>query len=179
MLDARNEATSDQGAAAGHPRVPPMIKKTHSFHRRRGSKTDRNAAGGAIGGPQRWEGNSEELDVLEAQARLLAEQADEVVVGRAASRASVVIAEAIVAGLRSTGGCVVDLGRSPAALARHGLRTQGYRAGVHVRPHRTDPETIEINLFEAPGVQLGAELQGTLVRHVSRQEFSARPTSAT
>jgi mannose-1-phosphate guanylyltransferase/phosphomannomutase len=98
-------------------------------------------------------------------------RADEVVVGRDASRASVLIAEAIVAGLRSTGVCVVDLGLSPASLARHGLRAQGYRAGVHVRPHRTDPETIEINLFEAPGVQLGAELQGTLVRHFSRQEF--------
>ena len=36
---------------------------------------------------------------------------------------------------------------------------------------RTDPELIEIDLFEAPGVQLGAQLQSALVRHFSRQEF--------
>ena len=61
--------------------------------------------------------------------------------------------------------------RSPASLARHGLRTQGYRAGLHVRAHPKNPEVIEINLFEAPGVQLGAELHTALVRHFSRQEF--------
>lgn len=96
---------------------------------------------------------------------------DKVLVSRAASRSALLIAESLTAGVRSTGVDVVDLGLSPASLARHGLRAQHYRVGVHVRPHPRDPEVIEISLFEAPGVQLGAELQGTLVRHFSRQEF--------
>ncbi|MGI9658486.1 MAG: hypothetical protein ACR2OD_06215, partial [Gaiellaceae bacterium] len=96
---------------------------------------------------------------------------EQVVVSRAASRSALLISEAMTAGIRSTGVDVVDLGLSPASLARHGLRTQSYRAGAHVRPHPSDPEVIEINLFEDPGVQLGAEFRGTLVRHFSRQEF--------
>ena len=96
---------------------------------------------------------------------------EQVVTSRAASRSALLISEAMTAGIRSTGVDVVDLGLSPASLARHGLRTQSYRAGAHVRPHPDDPEVIEINLFEDPGVQLGAELQGALVRHFSRQEF--------
>ncbi len=98
-------------------------------------------------------------------------RSDQVVIGRAASRSALLIAEAMTAGLSSTGVDIVDLGLSPASLARHGLRTRGYRAGAHVRPHPNDPELIEINLFEAPGVQLGPELQSALVRHFSRQEF--------
>ena len=98
-------------------------------------------------------------------------RSDQVVVGRGPSRSAVLLAEAMAAGIRSTGVDVVDLGLSPASLARHGLRTNSYRAGAHVGAHPHDPELIEINLFEAPGVQLGSQLQGALVRHFSRQEF--------
>ncbi len=96
---------------------------------------------------------------------------DRVVTSRAESRSAQLISQATIAGLVSTGVDVVDLGLNPASLTRHGLRTQSYRAGLHVRAHPADPEVIEINLFEAPGVQLGAELHATLVRHFSRQEF--------
>ena len=96
---------------------------------------------------------------------------DRVVASRGGSRSAELVAQATLAGIVSTGIDVVDLGLNPASLARHGLRTQGYRAGLHVRAHPKNPEVIEINLFEAPGVQLGAELHTALVRHFSRQEF--------
>ena len=98
-------------------------------------------------------------------------RSERVVMSRAASRSALLISEAMTVGIRSTGVDVVDLGLSPASLARHGLRTQGHRAAAHVRPHPEDPEVIEINVFEAPGVQLGGELQSALMRHFSRQEF--------
>jgi mannose-1-phosphate guanylyltransferase/phosphomannomutase len=59
----------------------------------------------------------------------------------------------------------------PGAVNRHLLKAEGYAAGVHVRPSEVDPEAIQIDLFEQPGIQLTPELEKEIAKHYSRQEF--------
>jgi mannose-1-phosphate guanylyltransferase/phosphomannomutase len=44
-------------------------------------------------------------------------------------------------------------------------------AGVHVRPSRQDPEVIEIQFFEPPGIQATPAFLKELEKHFLRQEF--------
>ena len=41
----------------------------------------------------------------------------------------------------------------PAAVNRHLLKTGGLAAGVHISTSATDPEVVQIQLFEPPGIQ--------------------------
>ena len=59
----------------------------------------------------------------------------------------------------------------PAPVNRHLLKTQGYAAGVHVRPSESDPEAVQIDVFEHPGIQAGPALEKEIEKHASRQEF--------
>ncbi len=64
-----------------------------------------------------------------------------------------------------------DLRVMPAPVNRHLLKTQGYAAGVHVRPSESDPEAVQIDVFEHPGIQAGPTLEKEIEKHASRQEF--------
>jgi mannose-1-phosphate guanylyltransferase/phosphomannomutase len=59
----------------------------------------------------------------------------------------------------------------PAAINRHLLKSEDYAAGVHVRPSADDPETVEIQVFEPPGVPVSTALMKEIEKHYSRQDF--------
>jgi mannose-1-phosphate guanylyltransferase/phosphomannomutase len=47
----------------------------------------------------------------------------------------------------------------------------GLAAGVHVRASDTDPEAVEIQIFEPPGIEATPELEAEIAKHLARQEF--------
>jgi mannose-1-phosphate guanylyltransferase/phosphomannomutase len=96
---------------------------------------------------------------------------DRVVASRASADACRLIQRAIIAGLTSTGVHVADLRISPAAVTRHVLKTQGMQAGVHVGRSSSDPEMIQVRVFEWPGNQMTSGLQKEVEKHFSRQEL--------
>jgi mannose-1-phosphate guanylyltransferase/phosphomannomutase len=81
------------------------------------------------------------------------------------------VKRALISGVTSTGVHVTDLRLAPASLNRHLLGSGEYAAGVHVRTSDADPEVVEIQVFEASGVQMGATLEKELTKHFARQEF--------
>jgi mannose-1-phosphate guanylyltransferase/phosphomannomutase len=96
---------------------------------------------------------------------------DRVVASRATADACRLIQRAIIAGLTSTGVHVADLRISPAAVTRHVLKTQGMQAGVHVGRSSSDPEMIQVRVFEWPGNQMTSGLQKEVEKHFTRQEL--------
>ncbi|MFN8186838.1 MAG: sugar phosphate nucleotidyltransferase [Gaiellales bacterium] len=94
-----------------------------------------------------------------------------VVASRAPYPACRLLKQAFLSGLLSTGAHVDDLQVMPPAVNRHALKSQGYRAGVHVRLGETDVEAIRIDLFETPGIQASPALEKEVAKQFSRQEF--------
>jgi mannose-1-phosphate guanylyltransferase/phosphomannomutase len=56
-------------------------------------------------------------------------------------------------------------------VTRHLLKTEGLDAGVHVRTSAVDPEIVQIQFFEAPGIQATPELAKEVEKNFIRQEF--------
>jgi mannose-1-phosphate guanylyltransferase/phosphomannomutase len=96
---------------------------------------------------------------------------DRVVTSRAAPPACRLLKRAVLSGVISTGVNVADLHVMPPAVTRHFLKNQGIGAGVHVRPSGQDPEVMEIQLFEASGIQASSRLMKEIEKHYQRQEF--------
>ncbi len=94
-----------------------------------------------------------------------------VVASRSQQPACRLIKRALIAGISSTGVHVEDLRIMPAAVNRHLLKSIGVEVGVHVRPSESDAEAVQIQIFEAPGIQATPELEKELAKHYSRQEF--------
>ncbi len=94
-----------------------------------------------------------------------------VVASRESSAACRIVKRAMVAGLNSTGVNVADLRVIPAAVARHLLKTESYDAGFHVGLSPSDPETIRIQFFEPPGIEMTASMQKEIEKHFTRQEL--------
>jgi mannose-1-phosphate guanylyltransferase / phosphomannomutase len=94
-----------------------------------------------------------------------------VATSRAAPPACRLLKRAVLSGLISTGVDVSDLQVMPAAVTRHLVKTEGLAAGVHVRPRMTDHEVIEIQIFEAPGIQATPELIKEMEKNFFRQEY--------
>jgi mannose-1-phosphate guanylyltransferase/phosphomannomutase len=97
----------------------------------------------------------------------------------AASRESAVgyrmIKRAVIVGLTSAGVSIGDLRTLPSAVGKHLLKTEDYEAAFHVGAHPTNPEVIQIRLFERPGIALSAELQKEIEKHFTRQELRRVP----
>jgi len=85
------------------------------------------------------------------------------------------IKRALISGLHSTGVNVADLRTLPAPVGKHLLKTQGYDAAFHVGASTTDPEAVQIRLFERPGVALSAQMQREVEKHFTRQELRRVP----
>ena len=98
-----------------------------------------------------------------------------VVASRESSPAYRMIKRALISGLNSTGVSVADLRTLPAPVGKHLLKTQGYDAAFHVGASTTDPEAVQIRLFERPGISLSAELQKEVEKHFTRQELRRVP----
>ena len=94
-----------------------------------------------------------------------------VVTSRDGAPASRLLKRAVVSGITSTGVEVADLHVMPAAVNRHFLKSEGLGAGVHVRPSTVDPEVMQIQFFEPPGIQATPELVKEIEKHFQRQEF--------
>ena len=98
-----------------------------------------------------------------------------VVASRESAPAYRMIKRALISGLHSTGVNVADLRTLPAPVGKHLLKTQGYDAAFHVGASTTDPEAVQIRLFERPGVALSAEMQREVDKHFTRQELRRVP----
>jgi len=98
-----------------------------------------------------------------------------VVASRESAPAYRMIKRALISGLNSTGVLVADLRTLPAPVGKHLLKTQGYDAAFHVGAASTDPEAVQIRLFERPGIALSSSLQKEIEKHYTRQELRRVP----
>jgi mannose-1-phosphate guanylyltransferase/phosphomannomutase len=98
-----------------------------------------------------------------------------VVASRESAPAYRMIKRALISGLHSTGVHVADLRTLPAPVGKHLLKTQGYDAAFHVGASTTDPEAVQIRLFERPGIALSAAMQREIEKHFTRQELRRVP----
>jgi mannose-1-phosphate guanylyltransferase/phosphomannomutase len=94
-----------------------------------------------------------------------------VVASREGPAACRMIKRAMISGLSSTGVHVEDLRVSPAAVARHLVKSEAHDAGFHVGISPNDPEVIRIQFFEALGVEMSDAMQKEVEKHFTRGEF--------
>ena len=81
------------------------------------------------------------------------------------------IKRALITGLISTGVDVADLRVLPAPVARHMLKVESYDAAIHVGTHPSNPEVIQIHVYEPPGVEISSAFEKEVEKHFSRQEL--------
>jgi mannose-1-phosphate guanylyltransferase/phosphomannomutase len=96
---------------------------------------------------------------------------ERVVMSRAAPPACRLLKRTVLSGVISTGVHVADLHVMAPAVTRHFLKNEGMGAGIHVRPSSHDPEIVEIQMFEPPGIQASPEFVKEVEKHFLRQEF--------
>src|SRR5205823_8928229 len=94
-----------------------------------------------------------------------------IVASREGAAACRMIKRAMISGISSTGVHIADLRVSPAAVARHLVKSEAHAAGFHVGISPSDPEVIRIQFFEPPGVEMSAALQKEVEKHFTRGEF--------
>jgi mannose-1-phosphate guanylyltransferase / phosphomannomutase len=94
-----------------------------------------------------------------------------VVASRESPAACRMIKRAMISGVNSTGVDVADLRVLPAAVSRHLLKTHGYDLGFHVGTSASDPEVVQIRIFEPPGTELTPGLQKEIEKHFTRLEL--------
>jgi mannose-1-phosphate guanylyltransferase / phosphomannomutase len=99
------------------------------------------------------------------------DRGDRVAISRAAAPACRLLKRAVLSGVISTGVNVADLHVMAPAVTRHFLKSQGMGAAMHVRPSSQDPELMEIQFFEAAGIQATPEFVKEIEKHFQRQEF--------
>ncbi|MGN6797633.1 MAG: sugar phosphate nucleotidyltransferase, partial [Gaiellaceae bacterium] len=98
-----------------------------------------------------------------------------VVASRESAPAYRMIKRALISGLHSTGVNVADLRTRPAPGGKHPLKTPGYAAASHSGATTTDPEAVQIRLFERPGIALSSQMQKEVEKHFTRQELRRVP----
>jgi mannose-1-phosphate guanylyltransferase / phosphomannomutase len=94
-----------------------------------------------------------------------------VVASREGAAACRMIKRAMISGISSTGVHVSDLRVSPAAVARHLVKSEAHEAGFHVGVSPNDPEVIRIQFFDPLGVEMSAAMQKEVEKHFTRGEF--------
>ncbi len=94
-----------------------------------------------------------------------------VVTSREAPPACQLVRRAVITGVSASGVHVADLRVMPGAVTRHLLKTEGFDAGFHVRQSAADPEAVQIQIFEPPGVEASSAFLKEIEKHVSRQEL--------
>jgi len=94
-----------------------------------------------------------------------------VTTSRDAHPASRVIKRALICGLSSTGVVVRDLRVASSAINRFEVKNASSQGGLHVRISSWDPEMIQIQVFEPPGVNLGEKRQKDIEKYYGRQDF--------
>jgi mannose-1-phosphate guanylyltransferase/phosphomannomutase len=94
-----------------------------------------------------------------------------VTTSRDAHPASRVIKRALICGLNSTGVVVRDLRVASSAINRFEVKNGSSLGGLHVRISSWDPEMIQIQVFEPPGVNLSEKRQKDIEKYYGRQDF--------
>ena len=94
-----------------------------------------------------------------------------VTTSRDAHPASRVIKRALICGLNSTGVVVRDLRVASSAINRFEVKNGNAQGGMHVRIASWDPEMIQIQLFEPPGVNLSEKRQKDVEKYYGREDF--------
>lgn len=94
-----------------------------------------------------------------------------VTTSRDAHPASRVIKRALISGLNSTGVVVRDLRVASSAVNRFEVKHGESQGGMHVRIASWDPESIQIQVFEPPGVDLSERRQKDIEKLYGRQDF--------
>jgi len=94
-----------------------------------------------------------------------------VTTSRDAHPASRVIKRALICGLNSTGVIVRDLRVASNAINRFEVANGSSQGGMHVRIASWDPEMIQIQVFEPPGVNLSEQRQKAIEKYYGRQDF--------
>jgi len=94
-----------------------------------------------------------------------------VVTSRDAHPASRVIKRAMISGLNSTGVDVRDLRVSSPAVNRFEIKGGNAQGGLHVRISSWDPEVVQIQVFEPPGIPVGEKTQKNIEKYYGRQDF--------
>ena len=94
-----------------------------------------------------------------------------VVTSREAPAACRLVRRLVLAGISAGGVHVADLRVMPAAVNRHVLKSEGFEVGVHVGRSPNDPEAVEIQIYEPPGIQASSSFMKEVEKHFSRQEF--------
>ncbi|MDQ4142209.1 MAG: sugar phosphate nucleotidyltransferase [Actinomycetota bacterium] len=94
-----------------------------------------------------------------------------VVCGRDASRAARTMKRALVAGLNSTGVTCHDLELMPMPITRFATRSEQASGGVSVRTSPSDPEMVEIRIFDGEGADLGVDAQRKIDRVFFREDY--------
>ncbi len=94
-----------------------------------------------------------------------------VTTSRDAHPASRVIKRALISGLNSTGVVVRDLRVASSAVNRFEVKRGESQGGMHVRMASWDPESIQIQVFEPPGVDLSERRQKDVEKYYGRQDF--------
>jgi len=94
-----------------------------------------------------------------------------VTTSRDAHPASRVIKRALICGLSSTSVVVRDLRVASSAMNRFEVKNGSSQGGLHVRISSWDPEMIQIQVFEPPGVNLSEKRQKDIEKYYGRQDF--------
>src|SRR3990172_583437 len=94
-----------------------------------------------------------------------------VVASRDAGKASRVMKRALITGLNATGVQVRDLEIAVPALNRFTVRTTRSLGGMHVRSDPDDPQAIQIQVFDAAGIDIDEGTQRGIEKHFHRGEF--------
>jgi mannose-1-phosphate guanylyltransferase/phosphomannomutase len=94
-----------------------------------------------------------------------------VIVSRDVARPSRMLKRAMVAGLNSAGINVRDLRVASSAVNRFTTRETRCVAGVHVLASVTDPQSIELHLYDKTGLDIGSNEEKKVERLYFRGEF--------
>ena len=94
-----------------------------------------------------------------------------VTTSRDAHPASRVIKRALICGLSSTGVVVRDLRVASSAVNRFDVKSGASQGGMHVRISSWDPEMMQIQVFEPPGISLSEKRQKDIEKYYGRRDF--------
>ena len=94
-----------------------------------------------------------------------------VVTSRDASRQARTIKRAIISGLNSTGINVIDLEIAPLPVNRFYIRARRAAGGIDIRTSPYDPQSLEMQFFDAEGTDIPESLQRNIEKVFSQANF--------
>lgn len=94
-----------------------------------------------------------------------------VVTSRDNNRVSRLVKRSIIAGLSATGIHVRDLRVAPTPVNRFNVATSRCVGGIHIQVSPYEPQTIQINFYDAKGINLDEGGQRDIEKYYAREDF--------